>query len=115
MSSSKYPGNELELFAAADNWKTYVARQLRGHLRGDVLEAFDVDAPVYAFDLDVQALLQHLPERHLVTELPRFPAVKRDLSLLLPPDVSYDAVQKQVVTAESCRLLPAVAVFEQAR
>jgi SAM-dependent methyltransferase len=33
-----YVGNELTLFAAAANWKAYVARQLAPLIRGDVLE-----------------------------------------------------------------------------
>jgi hypothetical protein len=33
-----YPGNELELFAAARHWKGYLAALLRPHLGGTVLE-----------------------------------------------------------------------------
>lgn len=36
--SQRYVGSELELFAAAKNWKTYVARVLRRYIRGRVLE-----------------------------------------------------------------------------
>ena len=35
---SHYVGSELELFAAAANWKTYVATQLRPFIAGSVLE-----------------------------------------------------------------------------
>jgi SAM-dependent methyltransferase len=38
MSEFKYVGSELELFAAASNWKAYWSRQLRPFLRGDILE-----------------------------------------------------------------------------
>jgi SAM-dependent methyltransferase len=34
----RYPGDELELFARAANWKAYLASQLSPHLKGDVLE-----------------------------------------------------------------------------
>ena len=37
-ASSSYVGNELELFAAATNWKAYFQSQLRPFIRGDVLE-----------------------------------------------------------------------------
>ncbi len=35
---SKYIGNELELFSAAVNWKSYLRSQIRPYLGGDVLE-----------------------------------------------------------------------------
>lgn len=36
---SEYIGNELELFAAAKNWKQYVASIIKPFIKGDVLEA----------------------------------------------------------------------------
>jgi SAM-dependent methyltransferase len=36
--TSTYVGTELDVFANATNWKTYVARHLRTFIRGDVLE-----------------------------------------------------------------------------
>lgn len=38
MSEFKYIGSELDLFAAALNWKTYWSTQLRPFLKGDILE-----------------------------------------------------------------------------
>ncbi|HBE88831.1 MAG TPA: methyltransferase type 12 [Elusimicrobia bacterium] len=38
MQTGTYPGGELELFAAAENWKTYVKSQLSPYLQGNVLE-----------------------------------------------------------------------------
>jgi 2-polyprenyl-3-methyl-5-hydroxy-6-metoxy-1,4-benzoquinol methylase len=38
MSEFRYVGSELELFAAANNWKSYWAQQIEPFLRGDVLE-----------------------------------------------------------------------------
>jgi SAM-dependent methyltransferase len=36
--TSAYPGTELELFAKAKNWKSYVAASLRPYIRGRVLD-----------------------------------------------------------------------------
>lgn len=36
--TERYPGQELELFARAENWKAYVGAHLRPYLTGDVLE-----------------------------------------------------------------------------
>ena len=38
MSEFKYVGSELDLFAAAWNWKAYWSRQLQPFLKGDILE-----------------------------------------------------------------------------
>ena len=38
-ASFAYIGNELELFAAAKNWKNYVAQLIKPYIKGDVLEA----------------------------------------------------------------------------
>jgi SAM-dependent methyltransferase len=38
MNEIKYPGVELELFAAARNWKAYWSEQIRPFLSGDILE-----------------------------------------------------------------------------
>jgi protein-L-isoaspartate O-methyltransferase len=38
MSEFRYVGSELDLFAAATNWKTYWSHRIRPYLTGDVLE-----------------------------------------------------------------------------
>jgi SAM-dependent methyltransferase len=38
MSDFRYVGSELELFAAAHNWKSYWSRRIRPFITGDVLE-----------------------------------------------------------------------------
>jgi phenylalanyl-tRNA synthetase beta chain len=58
-------------------------------VREGVLRQFDLEPPVFALEVDVGALEAHLPGLRRYRELPRFPAVKRDLSLVVPPGVSY--------------------------
>jgi hypothetical protein len=38
MNETKYPGAELELFAAARNWKSHWCQQIRPFVSGDILE-----------------------------------------------------------------------------
>jgi hypothetical protein len=38
MAEDKYAGTELELFAAAENWKSYWSSRIRPFIAGDVLE-----------------------------------------------------------------------------
>jgi len=82
-----------------------------GRVRDEVRKAFDVDVPVVLVDLDVAALQQSFQERVLFEELPRFPAVKRDLSLVVPRQVTYGDVE-DVVRRASGPLLESVACFD---
>jgi len=50
-------------------------------------------------EIDVEALERHLPGTRRYREMPRFPAVKRDLSLVVPAEVSYGAVHAAVRAA----------------
>jgi phenylalanyl-tRNA synthetase beta chain len=80
-------------------------------VREEVREAFDVDVPVLLVDLDVGALQQSFRERAVFAELPRFPAVKRDLSLVVPRQVTYADVEG-VVRSASGALLEHVSCFD---
>ncbi|HET9410898.1 MAG TPA: phenylalanine--tRNA ligase subunit beta, partial [Candidatus Dormibacteraeota bacterium] len=57
-----------------------------GELHPSTLGAFDLDGRVVALDVDVQALLGAARERK-ATELPRYPAVQRDLAVVVADDV----------------------------
>ena len=70
-----------------------------GAVAAEVLRNFEIEVPVFALDLDVAALEAHLPARRTYRGIARFPAVKRDLSLLVPASVHYEDVRR--VVAES--------------
>jgi phenylalanyl-tRNA synthetase beta chain len=52
-------------------------------------KAFDVDQPVWWAELDWAALLRTAQPKITVRELPRFPEVRRDLSLVVEAGVSF--------------------------
>ncbi len=54
-----------------------------GMLTPATLAAFGLDTPVVAAELDVAALVRGFPPRSLAHELPSFPAIERDLSLVV--------------------------------
>jgi len=63
-----------------------------GEVSEAVRKAFDVEVPVFIFDLDVGVLDKMSRGCTQFEELPRFPAVKRDLSLVVPQSVTYQQV-----------------------
>jgi phenylalanyl-tRNA synthetase beta chain len=54
-----------------------------GKLHPDVAEAFDLTGPVYLFDIDFNLLLEKISPVKKFKPLPRFPAVNRDLAIVI--------------------------------
>ncbi len=52
-------------------------------LAHDVLENFGVTQPVYIFELDLNQVLEHLPDVRQFKAIPKFPAIARDITLII--------------------------------
>lgn len=58
-----------------------------GELHPSAIDGYDIEGPVYIFEMDVEALLPHVnfvPAYHKVA---RFPAISRDLAFLAPLEI----------------------------
>lgn len=61
------------------------------------LKRFEIKQPVYWIDLDLEVLVQLFDQQKIVyAEIPRFPAIHRDLAVVLQKDVSFEAVKKAI-------------------
>jgi phenylalanyl-tRNA synthetase beta chain len=67
-------------------------------------EKFAAKSPVYYAEMDVDGWLETVPAPVRVRPLPRFPAVTRDLSLILPKTTRYAAVEKALSGARAPHL-----------
>ena len=77
----------------------------RGGRMGEaVLRGFDLEPSVYAFELDLAVLERHLPGPRRQRDIPRFPAVKRDLSLVVPDAVLWEQVSATARAAAGAQL-----------
>jgi phenylalanyl-tRNA synthetase beta chain len=69
-----------------------------GMLSGEILSAWELDGPVFAFEVDLDLLVELLPEYRSYSEPPRFPRVRRDVALVLDENVAagevIDAVEE---------------------
>jgi phenylalanyl-tRNA synthetase beta chain len=63
-----------------------------GEIRPEVLEAFRLRGPVYLFDLDFDLLLQAAKSEKKFRPLPKFPAVNRDLAMVVSGSVEAQQV-----------------------
>jgi phenylalanyl-tRNA synthetase beta chain len=80
-----------------------------GALHPTVCKAFDIKKSVFAFELELEKLLER--EVPFTKTLSRFPSIRRDLAVLLPVDTSYAQVEK-CVTSAAGPLLESVIVFD---
>jgi phenylalanyl-tRNA synthetase beta chain len=80
-----------------------------GSVHPSVLKAFEIKKSVFAFELDLEKLLER--EIPFTKTISRYPSVRRDLALLLPNEVNYDQV-KECITSAAGPLLEKVVVFD---
>jgi phenylalanyl-tRNA synthetase beta chain len=82
-----------------------------GQVREDLCEFFDLPASAYYCQFDVVGLAACEASVTRVAPLPRFPAVERDLALLVPESIETQALE-QVIERTGGTLLERVFVFD---
>ncbi|CAN5722585.1 phenylalanine--tRNA ligase subunit beta [soil metagenome] len=70
-----------------------------GILSADTQRLFELEHPVVAAELDLDALTAEFPPRARVAALPTMAATDRDLSLILPEAVTWSAVKSATMAA----------------
>ncbi len=82
-----------------------------GELALPVREAFDLGAPVFVAELSLSTLLALPPWTPRYQALPRYPAVQRDLALVVPEDVTAGEIES-AIRALRLPLLTRLALFD---
>ncbi len=67
-------------------------------------DLFDLQTPVVAAEFDLPVLLEAYPPDRSVGELARFPAVERDLSIVVKEGVSWASIERLITDADLDRL-----------
>jgi len=84
-----------------------------GALHPDVLARLDVEGPIYVFELALDALKAVTPGAPRYRPLPRFPAARRDLALVVDAALPVDALCRTLESALApLALLEDVLVFD---
>jgi phenylalanyl-tRNA synthetase beta chain len=65
-----------------------------GRVAGRILDFYGVNPPVWAAEIDLGCLFEKQPRPFAYLPVPRFPAVVRDVSLLVPQAVPYQELKK---------------------
>ena len=85
---------------------------VQGEVRPAVLKAFGIAQPVQYAELDLEAIRTGLAKRRTIfTPVPRFPSVRRDLSLLLDTAVTFAQLEQAARQGER-KLLRDVGLFD---
>ena len=82
-----------------------------GALHPEVESALDLGPPCWVFELDTDRLLPYCPPQYFYTGLPRFPAVARDVAVVVDGDFASDRVV-QFVRQWRPELVEDVALFD---
>jgi len=84
-----------------------------GELHPSTLAAFDLEGRAVALDVDAEALIASAAERK-ATELPRFPAIQRDIAVVVADDVPAGELHRAVKRAAGS-ILESVRAFDEYR
>lgn len=108
-----YDTTQSDIFATAMNIRTH-RRELGyfGIISGKLLKIFDIDTPVYYAELNWDAVMKET-ENHsvLYKEISKFPAVSRDLALLVDKSVTFAEIEAVARKSEK-KLLREITLFD---
>ena len=83
-----------------------------GIIAKKLLKQFDIDTPVYYAELNWTALMKVIrKQKVLYTEIPKYPAVSRDLALLIDQSVEFSQIEEIARQTEK-KLLKKVELFD---
>jgi len=84
---------------------------IAGALHPDREAEIGIEGPLWVFELDIEKLLPYRPSQRFFTGLPRYPAVMRDLAVVVDEDFASDRVV-QFVRQWRPELVEDVALFD---
>jgi phenylalanyl-tRNA synthetase beta chain len=99
------PGRSAEVLVGGDvvGWL--------GEVHPSVLGAYECAGPVTVFELQMKPLLKAAREVREFIDIPRFPAVKIDLAMVVPEDVTVERADQSIRSAGG-KLLVDVRLFD---
>ena len=100
---SLYPGKQASIVVA--DCKVGVV----GELHPKVVEAFEISGAVYLFEINLAALLPYTIGHKIFQPIPRFPAIVRDIALVVDAKITH---RKVVDIIQSFPLVNRVTLFD---
>jgi phenylalanyl-tRNA synthetase beta chain len=105
-----FPGYDRELSAGMYCEKKLLGQV--GRVSSSVIEAYELERQeVYLFELDIEALLKSDPGTRTFRSLARFPAVYRDISIVVGKEVESSSIE-EIIRRTGGDLLESVHIFD---
>ena len=82
-----------------------------GEVHPLVLDAFEVEAPVTAFELDLAPLIRNAKDAKPFSDVPRFPGVELDVAIVVPEEVTAERIEAAIASAGG-KLLASARLFD---
>lgn len=81
-----------------------------GKLKDSILDYYDIDQDIYYAELDWDFVSKEASRERSYTAIPKFPEVRRDLSLVLDKSISYSEIEK-IAFQSAKKLLTRINLF----
>ncbi len=108
----KVSENESDIFSYSLNYGVKKHHLVHfGVVRKKLLQSFDIDFEVFYAEFDWQKAVKMMPEAKKYVEMPKYPAVKRDLALLIDKKIKFSEIENIAFQAER-NLLKEVSIFD---
>lgn len=82
-----------------------------GKVKSGLVKDFGIKQEIFYADLNTALLFKSANPKFVVKEVPKFPEVRRDLSLVLDKHVSFDEIREMVLSTEK-RLIKNIIAFD---
>ncbi len=82
-----------------------------GEVHPAVLERFEAEAPVVAFEVDLSRLMRAARDARPFVDVPRHPAVELDIAIVVPEEVTSERIE-QALRSAGGKLLAGVRLFD---
>jgi phenylalanyl-tRNA synthetase beta chain len=67
-----------------------------GEVHPDILERFDIESAAYVFEFDFDLIARHYAASQKYEQFSRFPAIFRDISLIVDESLAYDTIRSSI-------------------
>ena len=104
-NSSYHPGRCANLKVGMDRIVTF------GEVHPEVLNNYDINKRAYILEANITKLVKYSRQNKKYQEVPKFPAVERDISLLVDEEVEVGEIEK-IITKKSKKILESVTLFD---
>src|SRR5512133_665450 len=100
-----HPGKSCSIMVGRDRIGTF------GEVHPHVQENFEIEKPVYAFELDFAKLVKYANQKTSITAPSRFPDSTRDIALLAPDELPADKLL-ECINAVKAQEIEQVEIFD---